>query len=296
MIKTLARYIVTRPTINNLFVGALEILPDQPWRARVPVVGKAAPIRIGERIVGKMMNAARCDVARELYWGRGKLHNPADRIALNCAVELANDADLFIDVGAYTGLFSLAATLVNPDLRAVAYEIVPENFQLLCENIIANNLICRIEPRICGVGREPGLIAVPASLGSGLLASSIALDVAATDGVSVPVKPLDELHTDFSGRAVLKIDVECFEWPVLQGAANFIQRTKPDIVCEVLRRAPDIPALESLARLHGYRVFHITATGLREVDRIVPAKTERDWLFTCRSGADFDRLAARLIA
>jgi FkbM family methyltransferase len=296
MIKPLARYVLTRPTINSMFVGALDILPDNPWRARFPVVGKAAPIKMGGRIVGEMKNAARCDVARELYWGRGQLHHPADRIALSCAVDLANEADLFIDVGAYTGLFSLATTLVNPNLNAVAYEIVPENFQLLCENIIANDLICRIEPRICGVGREQGIIKVPASVGTGLLASSMTLDVAATEGVCIPVKPLDELHDDFKGRAVIKIDVECFEWPVLQGAERLIQRTKPDIICEVLRRAPDIPSIESFMRSHGYRVFHITTTGLREVDEIVPVKSERDWLFTCRKGENFDRLTARFDA
>jgi FkbM family methyltransferase len=294
MIKPLARYVLTRPPINNLLVGVLDILPNNPWRARVPVVGKAAPIKMGERIVGKMRNASRCDVARELYWGRGNLHHPADRIALSCAVELAKEAELFIDVGAYTGLFSLATTLVNRNLNAVAYEIVPENFQLLCENIIANDLICRIEPRMCGVGREPDTIKVPPSLGAGLLASSVTLNVAATDGVSIPVKPLDELHDDFLGRAVIKIDVECFEWPVLQGAEHFIQRNKPDIICEVLRRAPDIPSIESFMRSYGYRIFHITATGLQEVDKIVPDKSERDWLLTCRGGADVERLMTRL--
>ena len=173
----------------------------------------------------------------------------------------------------------------NPKVQCYAYEIVPENFICLWENVIANDLAGNVFPQLTGVGRRKGVITAPMTLGMGLLASSVALDSVSDDGVHIPVERLDDLHASFLGRAMMKIGVEGFESDVFHGGADFIRRVRPDIICEVLRRAPDIPGVTTLMKDNDYTFYHITNGGLIARPEIIPLKEERDWFFTHR-GAD----------
>ncbi len=49
-----------------------------------------------------------------------------------------------IDVGAYTGVVTLALALDNPDLRIVSVEVVPENVELITQNVRLNGLTDRV--------------------------------------------------------------------------------------------------------------------------------------------------------
>jgi FkbM family methyltransferase len=238
-----------------------------------------------------LQKAERCQVAKDLYWGGGRLESEADRLALDLALRLSRDADLFLDVGAYTGLFALAVARLNPRVHCDAYEIVPENYLLMWENTIHNNLVERVHPKLLGLGAARSTLKVPSSLGAGVLASSVALDSVAADGTDIPVAPLDDVYAGFDGRMVMKIDVEGFEWEVFRGGRELVARVKPDIVCEVLRRAPNVPEMREFLLTMGYHIFHITAEGLRPATQIVPVKHERDWLFTTRSAEALQALA-----
>jgi FkbM family methyltransferase len=294
--KAAAYWLLTRRPVNAIAVGMLGLMPDSNLRARIPVIGKTVSLLVGGHQPVVLTGIERCDLAREVYWGQGHLRGAADRLSLELALKLSADADLFLDIGAYTGVFALAAARNNPKITAHAYEIVPENFQLLWANVIANDLVGRVVPRLHGVGAERGSVEVPASLGSGILASSVALDSEARDGVTIPVSPLDELHAGFSGTAVAKIDVEGFEYSVLRGAEKFIGKTRPDIICEVLRRAPNIPEMESFLGSYGYRIYHITENGVQHASRISPSRVERDWLFSLRAPSELDRLGVPMVS
>lgn len=287
--KRTVRAFVALPGINPVVVALLQALPEQPWRSRIPVLGSGRLKLQGDEYV-EMLRADHCDVAKELYWGQGALHAPCDRLALDLAIGLSSDADVFLDIGAYTGLFALAVARKNPNIRCDAYEIVPENFQLMWQNTIANNLVSRVSPKLTGLGASTGSLNVPASLGSGTLASSVALDSVATDGVAIPIAALDDIYAGFTGKMVIKIDVEGFEWEVFSGGKKLLHSVKPDMVCEVLRRAPNIPEMQAFLETLGYRQFHITHQGLAPMKKIVPVKNERDWLFTTRSAAELSAL------
>lgn len=280
--KRLALHLLSLRPVNALVVGALRALPRGDFRRRVPALGAVGEIDVGSgRIV--MSDAARCSIARDLFWGRGNFASGAERETLNVAVRLSGSASLFVDIGAYTGLFALVVARANPHITSRAYEIVPENFVLMCQNVIANDLVGRVQPHLLGIGSEESFIRVPASFGIGVLASSVALGSDAPDGVRIPVLPLDST-LDGSERIVAKIDVEGFEGAVLEGARETIARTRPDIICEILRKAPT-SEIDALLRPVGYRFYRITESGLSE-GPLVPVKTERDWLFTCRTAAE----------
>jgi len=287
--KALLRRALLLPYVNTAVVAALRALPDYPWKSRVPVAGRAR-LRLDDGGSIELLRAERCHVAKEIFWGRGTLGTPAERLALDLAVRLSVDAALFLDIGAYTGLFALAVARRNPALVAHAYEIVGDNFLLLWENVMHNDLVGRVEPHLVALGGERGAIHVPPSMGAGTLASSVALDSSSPGGVRIPVDTLDALYAGFEGRVVVKIDVEGFEWDIFQGGERFIERNRPDIVCEVLRRATHVADMEAFLRRVGYRVYHISDAGLREAERIVAVKLERDWLFSTRTPQELREL------
>lgn len=288
--KLLLLSLLSVPTINSVVVGILKRLPDAGFRTRIPVMGEEGHFSTGATGSIVLTGTDRCHLARELYWGDGFLQNSADRLSLDLAMTLSSDADLFLDIGAYTGLFALAVARRNPQIIAHAYEIVPENFQLLWQNIIQNDLVERVAPHLLGIGECKGTLTVPASLGPGVLASSVALDSTTDDGITIPVDSLDHLFATFSGRMVFKIDVEGFEWAVFAGGRELIRRTKPDIICEVLRRAKHIPQLHEFLQSEGYNMYRISDGRLLRQKSIVPVKSERDWLFSTRTSGNLRAL------
>ena len=282
-LKLILLYLLAVPAVNFVVVGILKRLPHADFRTRIPVKGQEGHFSTGATGPIMMTNTERCHLAKELYWSDGILKSAADRLSLDLAMTLSRDADLFLDVGAYTGMFALAVARRNPQVVAHAYEIVPENFQLLWQNIIRNNLVERVIPHLLGIGEDEATLTVSASLGPGVLASSVALDSTAENGVTIQVATLDRLYASFNGRMVFKIDVEGFEWAVLAGAKNLIRRTKPDIVCEVLRRAQNIPQLCGFLQAEGYKLYRISDGKLIAQQTIIPVKSERDWLFSTRT-------------
>lgn len=65
--------------------------------------------RVGD-VTFVLLDPARCENAKELFWGRGRRPNAHDRLALDTVAALARGSDAFLDVGAYTGLFTMAVT------------------------------------------------------------------------------------------------------------------------------------------------------------------------------------------
>lgn len=283
-LKPMIRKLLTQANINYVVVAVAQKIPgNEHWASRLPVVGRHPTLDLADGHRVMLTDSARCQIAKEVFWSKGRLEKVADRIALDCAIKLSSPGGLFIDIGSYTGLFALAVARVQAETKVFAYEIVPENLLAIWRNIFANNLVGRIEPRLVGLGAAEGAITIPQSFGPGILASSVALDATEADGIKIPVSTLDIEHPTFTGKAVLKIDVETFEWPVLCGAREFIGRNRPDMICEVLRRAPNINEISAFLQERKYNTYHITQAGLKSSMTIAPNVAERDWLFTVRS-------------
>jgi FkbM family methyltransferase len=275
--------------VNRLLVlTASRLLPSE-LRHRIPVVNGSAVVPVAGNATITLANPEKCAVAREMYWGGGTFRNGADRTALDTVLRLSREASLFLDIGAYTGLFALAVARAHPEIDCHAYEIVPDNYLLLWQNVMENGLVGRVRPELIGIGAGAGTIHVPRITAHGVLPSSVDLSAASRGGVTIPVRSLDELYPDFVGQAVLKIDVEGFEWEVLRGAEDLIARVKPDIVCEVLRRAPNIAEMTAFLARHGYAWYHISEGQLLPRREITPDRDRRDWLFTARSASELQQ-------
>lgn len=270
-LKPVIAPLLARPGFHAL---ARPLLPAR-WLRRLPVDRPGVDYLMeGGRIT--LLDPMRDHVAKDIYWGGGKPISAADRRVLRYIERTAKEADVFLDIGSYSGLFALIAARANPQIKSVAYEIVPENHAAILRNIDWNGL--PVEVRLCGLADQPGQIVMPDSYGTFSHPTSISLDTVFDDGVEVPVTTLDA--EAYSGRLLIKIDVEGFERQVIDGGARTIAASRPDIICEFLVGSEGADAVTSLLRPLGYRFFASREAGFDERDSIVPLKEAKDWLLT----------------
>jgi FkbM family methyltransferase len=247
----------------------------------------AAVKEVEGRVAGAtfvMLDPARCENAKQLYWGHGRRPTPDDRLALDTVVALARDADVFLDIGAYTGLFALAVSAAAPAVQVHAFEIVPAVADALVANLVRNRVEERVAVHREGIGEDGKTMRVPSGEGGSALPSFFSSRMRFDEGDLVSFRSLDSVAEMLpeGDRVVIKIDVEGTEDAVLGSGQAFLKDFRPDILCEVLPEA-DGALLDDLLRRAGLRPLLVTDSRLEERPRIVPDAAHRDWLFTARS-------------
>lgn len=202
--------------------ATFRFLLQHPLTRRSPVAAAARYLRwqIGSRILAgsvavDFVNDARLLVRPGMTGATGNvyagLHEFEDMAFLLHALRAE---DLFVDVGANVGTYSvLAAKVVGA--RVVAFEPIPAAQAALRDNLALNAIESHVELRRSCAGAEAGEVRMTSEL------DTINHVVASTGGaafatISVPVETLDRvLH---AAPFLLKLDVEGYEREVLRGA------------------------------------------------------------------------------
>jgi FkbM family methyltransferase len=245
-----------------------------------------------------MLDPARCEVAKELYWGRGRMPRPQDAFALDTVTHLARDADALMDVGAYTGVFSLAGAAANPKLQIHAFEIVPQVAGALEANLRRNDMTRRVQVHVEGLGEEGKTMRVPTGEGGSALPSFYSSRMHFEDGVEIPFRSLDSLIGVLGGvqYVVMKIDVEGTEDELFRHGQRFLERFRPHMLCEVLYGVADPRVLEGLLSSHGYRFYAMRERAAVARDHIDPDPQFRDWLFSTSDPSELASAGIRTLA
>ena len=126
--------------------------------------------------------------------------------------------DLFVDVGANMGSYTLLASAVR-GARTVCFEPNPTTFARLSQNLLLNHLGERVTAHLAGVGEKPGFLRLSLNQDCG---NHILCDNEREEGVEVKVVTLDEILAG-TCPSLLKIDVEGFELSVLRGAGAILK-------------------------------------------------------------------------
>ena len=144
---------------------------------------------------------------------------------MSLVLHLLRPGDLFVDVGANLGSYTVLAAAVA-GAKVIAFEPQPTNFARLRENIEVNGIADRVEAMQFAVGAEPGQLRFT---GSGTTCHLVGPEEAAHDAIDVPVMTLDAA---LAGRepTMIKIDVEGFESAVIAGAASTLRSQKLRVV------------------------------------------------------------------
>lgn len=291
--KPLVKRTLAQPLPHAVLRRVAALVGNRIRRERLPA--PAALDQVTAHMAGVsfvMRRPDRCIVAKELYWGQGARPRPEDQLALDVFASLARDARLVLDVGAYTGVFSLLAAKVAPAAQIHAFEVVPDVAAAARDNVAANDLSDRVTVHTAGLGKDGDTVRVATGSGGSALPDFYSTKLRFTAGVPVELRSLDAVTGSLSvpPPAVVKIDVEGTEDVVLRHGQAFLQSHRPDILCEVLPDAADPGAVEGFLAPHGYRYLQVERQTLREHRSLAPSSEFRDWLFTTRGDAELTAL------
>jgi len=138
-----------------------------------------------------------------------------------------------IDVGANIGFHTLYfASLVGPKGKVIAFEPIPDNFESLIQNIKLNRFDQIVPiPNALSNKNEELNIHITENLEN---PGSHNLFEIGEKNASVVCRKGDDILAELKTEAVsfIKIDVEGYEYPVLQGLEKTIKRDKPVIFFE----------------------------------------------------------------
>lgn len=141
------------------------------------------------------------------------LHEFAD---MAYVLHVLRPGQLFVDVGANAGSYTLLAAGVKR-ADVIAIEPVPETFARLVANVDLNELGDRVRCFNVGVADSDGDLTFVLD---GDTVNRVAVGMEPQHRVaSIRVRTLDDI-LDGAAPSVVKIDVEGYELPVLQGAVN----------------------------------------------------------------------------
>ncbi|GAA2084251.1 FkbM family methyltransferase [Actinomadura alba] len=172
--------------------------------------------------------------------------------------DLARRSEVFVDVGAYSGIYTLLACVANPRLRAVAFEPNPVKLPQLRSNVIVNGLQDRVTIVGKALAAEAGCATL--TIPSDDSAASLGTARPSVRTVDVDVTTGDEALGDLP-VGLIKIDVEGFEPEVINGMPRLLRTWRPRIIAECLN--PDsLDKVRESASAFGYRhAYHLTREG-----------------------------------
>jgi FkbM family methyltransferase len=228
-----------------------------------------------------MVNRNDDTVVKELHWTDYAGWEPT---SLRLWAELAGRAEgVVLDVGAYSGIYSILAATVNPRVRVLAVDIQRDCVDRIRENAHVNDL-GKVEPHHAAASnrsrtmrfffrREPDILTSVASL--------VDTDYA-NDSAEVTAVRLDDFLAERRVRedvSLIKMDVEGAELDALDGLGETLATARPAVLVEV-NDFGDLPEVRRRFP-RGYRCFQV-AEERGTVRRVRPwsKPVGRNYLFT----------------
>jgi FkbM family methyltransferase len=160
----------------------------------------------------------------------------AERPLQQALVDVVKPGMTFFDIGANVGFVTiLAARLVGPSGRVVAFEPVPYNVAAIKENLALNG-IDWVEVRETAVGRENGAASfIVSDVSAFSRLASVSVPTGAREHIDVAVTSVDELLASerLPPPDVVKIDIEGAELEAIAGMRDLLASHKPVLLCEV---------------------------------------------------------------
>ncbi len=178
--------------------------------------------------------------------------------------------DVFVDVGAYVGFFSMyASRIVGEEGKVLAFEPNPLAYRVLLKNLKMNSIKNVIALNVALGSREEYRYL---SMNDNRPASETTLMDTGRNGkrVRVRVRRLDDVLNDLGigNVRMVKIDVEGWENEVLKGTVRTIERSRPILVIE---KGPLFLGGYMYLLERGYSPFVLKGTK-RRVSEMVPVE------------------------
>lgn len=188
-------------------------------------------------------------VALRVLWKR-----EFEAASLSIWRRLVLEADLVVDVGGHTGIYSIVAGLTNPKAKVHTFEPHEMNFGRLQLNLRANGLL-GTKAHNLAASRTAGALPFQVKINHYLSSGGSVVADGEKFAKMVPAGPIDDYVPLTAQRVCVKIDTEGHEVEVLAGMPKLLG-LKPDVILE----CAFVPAMlntEADLKAAGYRFFHI---------------------------------------
>jgi FkbM family methyltransferase len=204
---------------------------------------------------------------------------------LAAASALLEPGETLIDAGANIGWYALSLAKRVEGLKVFAFEPFPETYDRLIRNVALNE-IPSVRAFDFGFGEtEETKTLYYSSQGSANVSSANLMNDKSARRVDCRLKRLDDF-TASEGIAVdfIKIDVEGAELFVLRGALETIERDRPVVAAEMLRKWASAHGyhpneIVGLLAKSGYRCFTVSAGKLVEFSEMDENTVETNFFF-----------------
>lgn len=177
-------------------------------------------------------------------------------------IKLIPEQGLILDIGANIGLTCVTLARSRPKAVVYAFEPIPQNLQILKHNIrlfrLKNTKVFPI-----ALGNENKMIDMVMPVINQTRMQGLCHVVhddmpKQSQGIhfNVPVKTLDSLLQEANIAqpvVAIKVDVEHFEWAVLEGGLKLLDQYKPLIYCELAENQNKTKSFHLLTSL-GYKI------------------------------------------
>lgn len=252
------------------------------WINRIPV--KPGLIINVKSSIGNILltSPERCSIAKKFFWTNGQIQPKEDEIAIECFIKLSQKSKFIIDIGSNSGIFSLISAKASPNAKVFSYDILPEAFNILTDNILVNDLRDRITPLLKGVGKN-SIFHAPTTNITSEMPTSLKLDqnFKGNNSIEVEIKTLDDIFLELciKDQTCIKIDVEGFEGDIFENAKIVLENHRPYFLCEVLTTTSNYLDYNYLLSNYNYNKYLVTDEGIIKYENINPNIKFKDWLF-----------------
>lgn len=226
------------------------------------------------------------------------LYGEWEKESLKIWAALSPNANVILDIGANTGIFSMISQAGNPNAKIIAVEPVDINHEVLQKNITKNRFSIRAEK-----------VAISDTEGTAkmfMLKDRLNYMTSVNDDryadaphvkgnypvveIEVPIKPFSWLANKhrLDNIDLIKLDVEGHELTVLNGMLPWLQKYKPTILIEVIGDENAVELNKMFTSL-GYSYISIDEENVsRQVEKVWDNQ-HHNFLITDKKTIDFLR-------
>lgn len=210
-------------------------------------------------------------------------------------VHFFREVDLFIDVGSNFGLYSVLAHKINPKIKSICFEPLPNMYQDNLNFHKVNGIENVTHFNLALSSREgtttfyvPNVYNVDSEITSASIEPNFAYNKPfASKEITINTVMFDRLYAEKSiefehKRIVVKVDVEGHEFEALQGAKQFIFDNQPILIVEIESNDKNKIKIWEYFNTSSYSVFVITSSGyfkLQSLEEFIDFGYSRDYLF-----------------
>lgn len=195
----------------------------------------------------------------ELFWGG--IDNGWEKTSLKLWRKLCIDANVVLDIGANTGLYSLVTKALNPTAKVYAFEPLPKVIEYLNYNNQINNYNVQVIQKAASNfnGKAKVFLIEGHDFDNSVTVNkSLLSDTTPQKELEIEcITLVDFIRQNKLDRIdLIKIDVETHEPEVLEGMGEYLDKFKSDFLIEIWDESCAVK-LNTLFKDKGYLYFDI---------------------------------------